>query len=644
MLADRQKKILSILIKSYSDDVLTTGSILASNLDVTTKTIQHDIKSINEVLASYNAQIKTVSGKGYQLLVNEESLIKVIELSSDKALDNNNFDNASDRFKYIVGYLLFSKEPVLSSNLSDKIFISRSQLSNDIKRIKDVLETYNLKLVSKSKQGICIEGKEIDKRNCLIKEGIDYRTFIKNQFCNFNRTKLSKIVLDALQNEKYKISDFDLQNFILYVEMTFIRMCWGAILDEYNNNIVEFPNTHEYRIVQNIFSSLNKDYSIEYNDYEISNLSSIIKSIRIQVANNYIDENAELFTEELFITLKKQFNIDFSGDMELRLNLAMHFTSLLVRAKNCHLAENILTENIKQSLTLPYDIASITAHKFEKYFNTKLSEGEIGYIAVYFALALNRSRIRNDKKRVLLITSSRQSEALLLRHGFLSRFENKISSLDIVQTSDLNKIDPINYDCVFATTYPGIIDSVRFNAIHINYFLSDKDLATIDNELNRKSTLVLSKYFDQDLFFHNVKAKDKFELIKFICNKINEKYNYDKEYNVDLYKTIIDREKAASTVFTKSVALPHPEMPFSDETVVATVILDEPISWDDNEIYIVFLLNIKKEGEKEMDALFNFFSEFISQTNMQLKLRNAPNYNTLLELLSSVKQITNYNI
>ena len=243
-----------------------------------------------------------------------------------------------------------------------------------------------------------------------------------------------------------------------------------------------------------------------------------------------------------------------------------------------------------------------------------------------------------------MITSSRKSEALLLRHEFLSHFENKISSLDVIQISDLSKINSANYDCVFATTYPGLVDSIRFNTIHINYFLSDKDLAIIDNELNQKSALILSKYFDKDLFFHNVKARDKFELIKFLCNKINEKYEYDKKYDADLYKTIIDRENAASTVFSKSVALPHPEMPFADETVVATVILDKPINWDGNEIYIVFLLNIKKRGEKEMDALFGFFSDFISITSMQLKLRNTPNYNTLLELLSSAKQKSNYNI
>ena len=642
MLSERQKKILSILIQSYSGDTLVTGSIIASRLDVTAKTIQHDIKIINEELSAFNAQIKTISGKGYRLLANKDMLIKIIELSSNKT--NNIFENTIERIKYIIGYLLFSKSPILSCNISDKVFISRSQLSNDVKKIKDILSKYNLKLISKSKQGIYIDGKEIDKRRCLIKEGIECRAFIKSGIDNIDRTKLSKIILDALSDEKYKISDFDIQNFVLYVEMTFIRIYIGEVLDEYCDYLVEFPNSHEYRISQNIFSSLSKQCLIQYNDYEISNLSSIIKAIRIQLNDNYIDKKSELFTEELFKILKTTFNIDFSDDIELRLNLVMHFTSLLVRAKNKYLADNTLTEEIKNSLTLPYDIASITAYNFEKYFNTKLSEGEIGYIAIYFALALNRLHIKNNKKHVLLITSSRKSEALLLRHEFLSHFENKISSLDVIQISDLSKINSANYDCVFATTYPGLVDSIRFNTIHINYFLSDKDLAIIDNELNQKSALILSKYFDKDLFFHNVKARDKFELIKFLCNKINEKYEYDKKYDADLYKTIIDRENAASTVFSKSVALPHPEMPFADETVVATVILDKPINWDGNEIYIVFLLNIKKRGEKEMDALFGFFSDFISITSMQLKLRNTPNYNTLLELLSSAKQKSNYNI
>ncbi len=645
MITGREKKILNILVSSYTENILTTGSQLAYELSVTTKTIQHDIRKINKELGASSILIETVSGKGYRLSVTPDSLIELIELiHGEQPEETELFDSQETRLRYIAGYLIFSKKPVLSDHLTDQMYISRSQFSADIRQLKEKLEPYHLNLVSRSKNGISIEGNEYDKRQYLMKEGINHQTFTSTIISHFDRNELSHIVMDAINNEKYKISDSDLQRFIIYLETALVRMIWGASLQEYDG-VEQFPDSHEYRIVQEIFDAVTRRFPFDVNEYEIADLASFISTIRIQIDNSYFSEEAEEFVTLLLPILKQQFSLDFSGDMELRLNLAIHFTSLLVRARNHQLAENHLTEGVQQSLTLPYDIATVTVHLLEKHFDIRLSDSETAYIAVYFAMSMNHLKIRKNKKNVLLITSSRRSEEMLLRHSFMSRFADKISSLDIVQSSDLSRLNSYDYDCVFSTTYSGLIDKIKFNIIQINYFLSDKDLFMIEKELNANTGISdLNQYFDERLFFHNPPADTKEDLIRFLCREINEIYHFDNKYHTCLYDNIMARENAAPTVFADSIALPHPEIPFSDSTIAAVAVYNEPICWDSQYIHIIFLMNIKKDGEEEMDALFDFFSEFISNRNMQNRLLSHPAFRTLQELLSSVRQKSGYDL
>lgn len=646
MLTSRQKGILKILVENYSKAQIITSSNLADEMEVTSKTIQNDIKSCNFELSGYHVKIETIPGKGYKLDTSDEkSLLKVLNLISDDTSNMDAFTNKEDRLKNIIGYLLFKRKPVLSDKVCDKFYVSRSQLSNDIKEIKKTLNSYGLNLVSKSKQGITIDGDEYNKRLLITKENIDCSPYASYVVMDLNKTKLSQYILDAISYEKYEISDFNLQSFIIYVETAMIRIKWGASLTHYNNDIKEFPGSHEYRIVQNVFTNLKKKYQIEANEYEISNLATIIKSIRIKVDENVIDEEIDAFVVSMLNSIRKQFQLDFSDDVELRINLARHIPSLLNRAKQNVSIDNYLLSGIKQSLTLAYDIAMIACRIIQNKYDVNIHENEVGYVAVYFAMALNHVRFIRNKKRVLIITSSRNSEALLLKYNFLSKFKDQITSLDVIQASMLSEIDESDYDVVFATVFPGFIEALKFDVIHINYFLDEKDILTIETAL-KKRTIVskLNEFFDERLFFFNPKIKTREDTIHFLCDKMNEIYHFDETYDITLYQNVTNRELLASTVFTNNIALPHPEMPFAEKTMTAVAILDQPIDWDGKDIQIVFLMNIQKNGEKEMELLYDFLSQFISNKNMQCKLKKEPNYQTLESLLLSFTPSNDYNL
>ena len=143
MLSERQKTALNMLIENYSKAIALTSSEIAQELDVTTKTVQNDIRSLNAELEKQKASVVTVPGKGYKLQVlDEESLLKCMELLSEDSSKGELFSRKDERVRYIIGMLMFSKTPILSDMIAYDTFVSRSQISQDIKEIKEILKNY----------------------------------------------------------------------------------------------------------------------------------------------------------------------------------------------------------------------------------------------------------------------------------------------------------------------------------------------------------------------------------------------------------------------------------------------------------------------------------------------------------------------
>ena len=106
------------------------------------------------------------------------------------------------------------------------------------------------------------------------------------------------------------------------------------------------------------------------------------------------------------------------------------------------------------------------------------------------------------------------------------------------------------------------------------------------------------------------------------------------DYQEDLYALVIEREELGTTLFTNNIALPHPVRPFCECTMASVAVLDEGIPWGEDEAKIVFMLNIRADGEREMELLYGFLSAFLQNKTMIKKLKDAPEYASLMEIIA----------
>ena len=632
MLSERQKTALNMLIENYSKAIALTSSEIAQELEVTTKTVQNDIKSLNTELEKLKAGVVTVPGKGYKLQVlDEESLLKCMELLSEDHSKSELFNRKDERVRYIIGMLMFSKTPILSDMIAYDTFVSRSQISQDIKEVKEILKNYSLQIKTKGRQGIYIEGEERDKRLCLVKEKISCHRYSKSDRPMFQREELGNIVISVLTEEEYEISDLDLQNLLFYIEVAAWRIRHGFLLQDSNQNEKQQDVSKEWIISAKIYKKISTLYELYTNEYELDYLTTIFQGVRMFKEGEVVTDEMEQLMKKLLYRIKDNFNFDFEGNIEMRMNLSLHLAPLIIRAKNNLLAMNPLLDYIKQSLTLAYDIAVVARNVIEEYYQVELNEDEAGYLAVHFAMALNNIAERSNAQRVLIITSSRKSDEILLHYNVMKHFEELVQILDICQISDIRQVNLKLYDVIFTTVSEERFDELPDNAIKIDYFLSAQDRLVMENALMQKDgRRSPESFFREDLFFYNPPVKSREELLRFLCDQMDAIY----EYQEDLYALVIEREELGTTLFTNNIALPHPVRPFCECTMASVAVLDEGIPWGDGKAKIVFMLNIRADGEREMELLYGFLSAFLQNKTMIKKLKDAPEYASLMEIIA----------
>lgn len=93
------------------------------------------IKSLNEELANYGAQVISKQRYGYILEVSDAQ--KFVQVSYDRT-QHEIPENTEERQQYLLFHLLQSKKFMKLDDLSEKLYISRKTLSANLKRVEEI--------------------------------------------------------------------------------------------------------------------------------------------------------------------------------------------------------------------------------------------------------------------------------------------------------------------------------------------------------------------------------------------------------------------------------------------------------------------------------------------------------------------------
>lgn len=584
------------IIELLSKEEYVTANTLANELEVSDKTVRKFIKEINEMLTNKGATIESKYGYGFILKINDKNKYQKM-ISDDEALLDFNYNGDIDL--EIAQYLLNSNGYVSTDEIAQSLFTSKQTVFIRINKIEKLFNNNNLFIKRRPGYGIKIIGSEIDKRNCFVS--------IIKKINSEEREKIDCCLKMCLNSDKYRISDLAYDDLTKYIHVMIQRIKSNIIIpnDEISTNI----NVEDYiqEISRQLSIMLEIQFQIKVPKSECKYLSLELcgKQSIVEGYNNTIDSEIMDLANKIIKNIKDSFNIDLSNDLDLLISLCNHLTMLKKRLELNVSNNNPMLEDIKKNYGLPYSMALQSCSNIYKAFRKKIKEDEVGYIALIFALSLEK-KSDISKKSILLVCSTGKSSAQLLKFKYITTFKEYIGLLHVTNLHELENFNVEKYDYIFTTV--NIPKPMPIPVVKVGQFLENSEIDSLKKMLTCNRMADIVNYFPEQLFIPNLKANNKEEAIKKMCKNIEKHI----EFKEDLFNLVWERENIANTSYGNFVALPHPNKMVINNTTVSVGILNDPIDWNGgNNVQIIFLILVGKQEGYDIKYFYEILSSFI---------------------------------
>lgn len=586
---------------------------LGQTLGISTRTLRNDIAQINFHIAKFGS-IQNSRGAGYTIVMKDMDLfLEFVKKNTYEEMDSN------QRHNYIIRVLIEANEGIKMEDLADELFISRSQLKIDMVNVRKELAAKDLQVKHSPYMGLYVEGDEFTKRQILTHH-------TQKQYEDL-RTQVSNVVSSCLQNHEYSISDENFDNLVSHLCVMVKRIQNNHPIKLSLSSKEELKKDKKYALAYDILVVLHQIFNIDFNEDECAYITIHLSCKELVHESNSVIVTSDIqnMVQDMIKLIAEETSYDFKSDFNLQLSLQLHTMPLIKRIIYRTYLHNPLLVEIKRKLTLAYDFAIIATKVFNEKYQIILPEDEIGYFAIHFSVAMERSKSMIHKKRILISCSSGKASSQLLKLKFEEKFGPYIEKLDICAAMHIANYDLDQYDCIY-TTIPLSLNTAT-PIVLIQQFLDSNDLNTIKNSLTR--TTSLTQYFPKTLYRNNMKYDNYEQAIREICQHISKYYKLSDDFVED----VLAREKIASTEFNEYFAFPHPTKALANDTFVAITMLNKPLQWQRYKVRGIFMISIDKNKMKNAEEIYQLLSNIMSDAIYFKPLLDRCEYADFIKML-----------
>ena len=441
---------------------------------------------------------------------------------------------------------------------------------------------------------------------------------------------VSSCVDRVLAHEDFSVNSLSYQNLLVHIAIAVLRIQGGNYMpaDSLPNVAAD---SREYEVAQRIARCVSETLGVELPASEVGYIAIHLAGKRVL----YDDQESQVVTDDMWELAGRMIDVvwntyrfDFRDDVELRMNLARHLAPLSIRLTYHMHLENPLLDDIKSRFPLAYAMAGEASTELANAYGYYPSEHELGYIAMTFALALERQKTEQDKKRVLVVCASGMASARLLAYKIQREFGEHLAS---VETCNVTQVASQNFDAIdyVFTTVPLNV-SVPVPVREITLLLTDDDRALMRDVIEGSSQDDPAAYLPRNLFFAHEHFESKQEAITVLVARMRSAYPDEIPENFE--ELVWQREEAAPTSFGNLVALPHPLFAVSTMTLVAVALLDEPIEWgtETGPVQAIFLMSFSRLPETRLDGFYRPVASLLNDGAAIEELLRTQRYEQLI--------------
>lgn len=627
---------LAAFIKNHRG---VTPASLASHLGVSERTVRTYIRRLNDAMQPF-ARVSLKYG-GYQLACDNKRAFAEW-LSEGKAkwasVSGGLPTNARERVAYITDDLLSRSDWITKDELAEALYVSSNTISHDLVQVEKSLSSFGLSLERRPHHGIRVMGDEMGRRLCMASvvadrlfEGHDDEQGGKRYLLE----RVSSCVDEVLRRDSFSISTLAQRNLLVHLLVALQRIKEGCYVPTDKHEIDGMEGTREFAVACDIAQELEIAFDVALPPEEIAYIAIHLASKQMRPpedegSNIVIGDDVWRVVSDMLELVNQIFYFDFRNNLELRMNLARHIVPLSYRLKYNMTLKNPLLDEVRERYPLAWSMAVESSATLIDAYGRVPSDDEVGYIAMSFALALERDRTHADGKSILIVCASGVGTAKLLEHLYEREFGQWLSNIMTCDQAHVMDVDFSTIDYVF-TTVP-LEGHLPVPVREVNAFLDETEIRDVRGILSGSAVwdTIISR-FDKELFFPNVRGETREEVLDWLCDRRIEYGGAGEQYRSLVFR----REETASTTYGNNVAMPHPLEAKSEKTLVTVGILDRPVKWGpDHDVSVVFLLSVSPDDSPDRhfyDVLANLF---IDPAAIE-RLRRERRWETLVALLGS---------
>lgn len=582
----RALSIIKILLNSVEP---VSSLALSQEIGCSTKTIQNEIKEVNKELK--NCEIVSIRGIGYKI----EGNLDDIDIKNSDLYD---YDRVEYIIKKIINISSTDKDTIKLEDLADSMYVSLSTVKNDLKEVKKILNEYNLKISSKHKQGICIEASEEDIIKFIINysnkvdNSLNIKDFLNNNIIE-NLFSIKKILLDTLNYENMILTDNEFKNIVNYISIYLSR-----------------NNTNQ--------SDFIKEYIKKYKNKKEKPISEDEQLL--------IRKAIKEFCRDLNIAT----SINLSHDKIFEECLFNHICNLYKRADLGINQYEITAGEIKLKYPFPFELGKIAKKTIEKNLNMEISEDEVENIALHIGGALERIDKRDEKKvyKTIIVCTSGVGTSMLIKSKLENIFKGKLEIIKVIPSYLIDYVNVLDIDFVISTVE---VNLENVNVIKVSPMLTDKEIKLIEKYIETENVYIdldIQNLFSSELFFNDIKAETRSQVIDIMSKKLVEKGYIDDT----MRQSYFERETIATTEIGNMVAIPHGAKGEVYENKVAIGILKEPISWEVGKVRLVIMLALDKEKILDYEEVFSKIYKRVDSIAKVISICENKSYEKFIKL------------
>ncbi|KMK94861.1 BglG family transcription antiterminator [Rossellomorea marisflavi] len=498
-ITSREKAIIELIVKTSGKHTVHS---LSAYLNVSGRTIQRNLKSIEGVLKQHQLELMRTPADGLFISGKNENIYRLIQqLAESEPTD----ETPEERKLRLLVTLLEGGSSFKMSVLANELGISISSLTTILDEVADWLAKFNVTLTRKRGVGVEVAADEGSRRHALASFSIVYfyeeiidslYSLQKGQdsvlpVLGFYEPELLLATYETLgivlDQEGVNLVDSDFVGLVVHICLSIQRVRRGHVLQSAGRTPDE---SREYSLMKSVEDILRERLSVTITEADVAFWSVILRGSKLQEPGATYYDSVFLghLVKKLVSDVSAKLTVDLTDDFSLYQGLMAHMGPSIFRLQQKMELFNPLTDEIKKKY--PVLFLAVKDSLELEFPDMIFPDAEVAYIVLHFgsALLMNEEKVKVDAV-IVCPTGIGASKMLASR---IKKELKIINPVGILSLNDFRDADPDDYDIVISTVR---LPFTNLDYILVSPLLSEEDIAIIQTYVQNNIERITSRKY-----------------------------------------------------------------------------------------------------------------------------------------------------